>query len=75
MSTKDGAREENLLNAIRARGREQRYPSAYGPGTHWAIDEAWTILDRLPVGMLPDDQRFLLAGQIAGALMKHAQRR
>jgi hypothetical protein len=51
------------------------YPSAYGPGTHWAIDEAWGILDGLPVGMLPDDYRFLLAGQIAGVLMKHAKRR
>jgi hypothetical protein len=51
------------------------YPSAYGPGTHWAIDEAWAILDRLPSGLLPDDQRFLMAGQIAGAIMKHAKRR
>jgi hypothetical protein len=46
------------------------YPPAYKPGVHWAFDEAWDILDRLPVGMLPNDYRFLLAGQIAGTLMR-----
>lgn len=46
------------------------YPSEYRPGTHWATDEAWTILDRLPVGMLPDEDRFLVCGMIAGALMR-----
>jgi len=48
------------------------YPSRYGRGEHWAIDEAWDILDSLPVGMLPDDERFLAAGRIAGALMRVA---
>jgi hypothetical protein len=48
------------------------YPSNYKPGTYWAIDEAWKLLDNLPVGMLPDDYRFLLAGQIAGTLIKYA---
>jgi hypothetical protein len=52
---------------------ERRYPSKYLPGTHWAVDEAWTILNALPVGMLPDDFRFLVAGQIAGALMRIAK--
>jgi hypothetical protein len=46
------------------------YPSHYRPGSHWATDEAWAILDRLPVGMLPDEYRFLLGGMIAGALMR-----
>jgi hypothetical protein len=49
---------------------EHPYPPAYKPGTHWAIDEAWEILDSLPVGLLPSDYRFLLAGQIAGTLMR-----
>lgn len=51
---------------------ERPYPSAHLPGTHWATDEAWGILDSLPVGMLPDDYRFLIAGQISGALMRVA---
>lgn len=46
------------------------YPSLHRPGTHWATDESWVILDTLPVGLLPDDQRFLLAGMIAGSLMR-----
>jgi hypothetical protein len=46
------------------------YPSRHKPGTHWSTDEAWRILDRLPVGMLPNDYRFLTAGMIAGALMR-----
>jgi len=54
---------------------KHRYPSEYKPGTHWAIDEAWAILDGLPVDMLPDDYRFLVAGQIAGALMRIAETR
>lgn len=45
------------------------YPSAHQPGTHWATDEAWQILDILPVGQLTDDQRFMLCGLIAGTLM------
>jgi hypothetical protein len=48
------------------------YPSSYAPGAHWATDKAWEILDALPVGMLPDDQRFITAGRIAGALMRVA---
>lgn len=46
------------------------YPSRLPPGSHWATDEAWEILDRLPHGMLPDDHRFFLAGMIAGTLMR-----
>jgi hypothetical protein len=49
---------------------EHTYPSDYKPGAHWATDEAWEILDMLPVGMLPDDYRMLVAGRIAGVLMR-----
>ena len=48
------------------------YPSRHQPGSHWSTDEAWAILDRLPVGMLPDDHRFLIGGCIAGALLRVA---
>jgi hypothetical protein len=51
---------------------QHRYPSLYPPGSHWSIDEAWAILDRLPPGMLPDEWRFLLAGIIAGTLQRVA---
>jgi hypothetical protein len=45
------------------------YPSRYPKGHHWAVDAAWEILDTLPVGLLPDEWRFLLGGMIAGRLM------
>jgi hypothetical protein len=48
----------------------RRYPSLYLPGSHWAIDEAWRILDMLKDGAIPENVRLLLAGMIAGALMK-----
>jgi hypothetical protein len=40
------------------------------PGSHWATDEAWRILDTLPVNALDMTHRCLIAGMIAGALMK-----
>lgn len=52
--------------------QEHPYPPSYGRGEHWAIDEAWNILNDLPVGQLEDEQRFLVAGRIAGALMRVA---
>jgi hypothetical protein len=52
---------------------EHPYPSNYRPGTHWATDEAWAILDALPVGALPDDLRFLTAGLITGTLIRIAR--
>lgn len=51
---------------------EHRYPSNYQPGAHWASDEAWRILDCLPAGKLADDERFVTAGRIAGALMRRS---
>lgn len=53
---------------------EHPYPSKYPPGCHWATDEAWQILDALPVGMLSDDLRFLTAGRIAGTLSRVASK-
>jgi hypothetical protein len=46
------------------------YPSMYPPGSHWAITEAWKILDSLKPGVLDINQRSLLAGMITGVLMK-----
>ncbi len=48
------------------------YPSKYPPGIHWAVDEAWHILDMIKPGLIPDDVRSFLAGSIAGALVKFA---
>lgn len=49
---------------------EHTYPSNYPPGTHWAIDAAWKILDTLTPGVLSIEARSLLAGMIAGRLMR-----
>jgi hypothetical protein len=48
---------------------EHEYPSNYPPGTHWAVDASWEILDTLTPG-LTIEERSLLAGMIAGRLMK-----
>jgi hypothetical protein len=44
------------------------YPSRYPPGTHWATDEAWRILDFVKPGIIPEDVRAYLAGAITGLL-------
>ena len=49
---------------------QHTYPSKYPPGTHWAIDAAWEILDSIEPGIMSDDIRAFLAGQIAGRLMQ-----
>jgi hypothetical protein len=49
---------------------EHRYPSNYGPGQHWALDEAWRLLDMFKPGTIPHDVRCMLAGMITGTLMK-----
>ena len=49
---------------------EHEYPSNYRPGTHWAIDAAWEILDTIEPGVLMMDARALMAGRIAGRLMR-----
>lgn len=68
------ARKVLLLNRAEEILTEHPYPSNYRPGTHWSVDEAWEILDQLPVGILPDDHRFLIAGMIAGALLKASKK-
>lgn len=49
---------------------DRHYPDQYPPGSHWAITEAWAILDCMPIDALDVSQRSFLAGMIAGALMK-----
>jgi len=49
---------------------EHTYPSNYTPGTHWATDEAWKILDTLRPGALDAAARAFLAGMIVGTLMR-----
>lgn len=53
---------------------EHTYPSLYPPGSTWAITEAWGILDQLRPGLLDDDTRAFLAGNIAGTLMRLVQK-
>lgn len=49
---------------------EHTYPEGRGPGIHWALDEAWTILDTIRPGVIPDEVRVFLSGMIAGTLMR-----
>lgn len=49
---------------------KHEYPSRYKPGTHWSTDAAWELLDKFAPGAIENDHRFLLAGMIAGALMR-----
>lgn len=48
------------------------YPVGFAPPTGLtALDDAWEILDLLAPGTLAPEQRFLLAGLIAGTIMHH----
>jgi hypothetical protein len=51
------------------------YPSDYAPGPnqHWAVNEAWEILDSLRPGAMSDEARAFIAGKITGALMVAAR--
>lgn len=49
------------------------YPSQYGRGLIWHLDEAWDILDRIRPGVIPDDARSLLCGLISGTLSRVAE--
>ena len=49
---------------------QHTYPDRYPPGTHWASDAAWEILDTIKPGVISDDVRAFLAGLIAGRLMR-----
>ena len=47
------------------------YPSNYNPRTSsqpWYVIQSWNILDRAKPGLIPERLRFLMAGEIAGAL-------
>lgn len=46
------------------------YPPKYLPGTHWATDAAWEILDMLKPGAISAEDRAWLAGCIAGRLVR-----
>lgn len=50
--------------------RQHSYPDAFPPGSHWAADEAWSILDSIKPGAIDDDIRAYLAGQIMGTLLR-----
>lgn len=44
------------------------------PGSYWATDEAWEILDTIEPGVISDEVRAFLVGMIAGRLMKERRR-
>lgn len=52
----------------------RKYPSNYGPGKNWALDEAWSILDSIKDGIIPDDVRSFLAGSITATILRHANK-
>lgn len=52
---------------------EHIYPSEHLPGSHWAVTEAWTIVDAIKPGVLSEDVRCYLAGTIAGTLVRLRQ--
>jgi hypothetical protein len=58
------------MSEANEREPQHQYPSAYQPGSHWAVDAGWEILDILKPGVIPDEVRFWLAGAIAGRLMR-----
>jgi hypothetical protein len=49
---------------------EHTYPRLFPPGTHWATDEAWAILDAVRPGVIDPETRAYLSGLIAGTLMR-----
>lgn len=49
--------------------KHHAYPSEYAPtGMDTDLDRAWEILDTITPGVIPDDVRAFLAGQITGSL-------
>ena len=49
------------------------YPDRYPPGSHWATDAAWEILDTIKPGVISDDVRAFLAGLITGRLIRERE--
>lgn len=54
---------------------KHEYPSRHPPGTHWATDAAWEILDTIKPGLIRPDVRAYLAGAIAGRLSREREDR
>lgn len=52
---------------------EHVHPQEYLPGSHWAVTEAWTIVDSVKPGLLSEEVRCYLAGSIAGTLVRLRQ--
>lgn len=52
---------------------KHEYPDKYPPGAHWAIDEAWEVLDHVTPGVLSIEARSLLAGMIAAKLIRERE--
>lgn len=53
---------------------EHTYPAHYPPGAHWATDAAWEMLDMLVPGAISLENRALIAGMIAGRIMRERDR-
>jgi hypothetical protein len=64
-----------ILNAINANfgGGKQQYPSRHPPGTHWATDAGWELLDTITPGSISLDVRAWLGGAIAGRLIRERE--
>ncbi len=52
---------------------EHTYPDRHLPGSHWALDVAWEILDTLPPGRLDPVERAYLCGLMTAALEQCAE--
>jgi hypothetical protein len=52
---------------------QHTYPSEYPRGKHWALDVAWSGLDLIRPGLIPEDVRALLAGYFFAALTTAAE--
>lgn len=50
----------------------RNYPDRHPPGSFWATDEAYAILDALPDGVLDDLQYAYISGLIAGVICRYA---
>lgn len=46
------------------------YPRDHKPGTHWATDKAWQIMDLIPPDGISSPLRDLMSGMIAGSLVE-----
>lgn len=46
------------------------YPSKYGRGQYDILDAAWDIVDSIEPGVLTEEQRAWMAGQIVGTILK-----